>query len=206
MIELYAAPTSNGIRARIMLEECGLDYTLHMVNLLAGEHKREPYLSINPMGLIPTLVDSEGPDGNPITLAQSLTILTYLAGKSGMFMPENRMQDMIFWQDIMSIGTDLGGMLMSVLTIGREKEPHVPTMDMFGKRFNDLLKVWDGMMAERRYCTGDEITIADFAMYPLLLRCRNVVPKYGEGCPNIDRWYEEIDRRPAVQRAIDFGS
>ena len=206
MIELHTAPTTNGLRPRIMLEECGLPYGMRVVDLAAGEHGTPAYLAINPMGLVPTLVDDDGPGGEPLVLSQSMTILTYLAGKSGRFLPDHLTQDMIFWRDAMSIGTDLSGTLQSALTIGRMAEPHGPTMDMFGKRFNDLLKVWDGMLGERRYCAGDEVTILDFALFPLLARCRAVAPRYAEGCPGVDRWFDEIGARPGVRRALEFGS
>ncbi len=206
MIDLYTAPTSNGLRPKIMLHECGIDYRLHAVDLMAGEHKSPEYLARNPTGLVPTLIDSDGPDGKSLTLSQSMTMLFYLAEKSGQFLPQHLMRDMLYWRDIMSIATDLGGHLMSVLTIGREKEPHQPTMDMFGRRFNDILKVWDGLLSERQYCGGSEVTIADFAMYPVMLRCKNVVPLYAEGCPSVDRWYDEMSARPGVQQGLDFGS
>ncbi|HCH57333.1 MAG TPA: hypothetical protein DEV64_09610, partial [Rhodospirillaceae bacterium] len=107
MIDLYAAPTSNGLRAKIMLDETGLDYTLHPVNLLEGANKSEEYLALNPMGLIPTIIDPDGPDGTPMTLTQSMTILTYLATKTGKFMPDHLATDMIFWRNTMSIATDM---------------------------------------------------------------------------------------------------
>ena len=76
MIKPYAAPTSNGLRAKIMLDETGLDYTLHPVNLAEGANQSDEYLALNPMGLIPTIVDSDGPDGKELALAQSMAILT----------------------------------------------------------------------------------------------------------------------------------
>lgn len=207
MIDLYAAPTSNGLRAKIMLDECGLDYRLHAVNLMAGANKQPDYLRINPMGLIPAIVDSDGPvgpDGKPFTLTQSMAILTYLAGKSGKFMPERLSGDMIFWRDVMGIATDMTGVLMAILTLGRMKEPHQPSIDDFGARFNDYLKYWDGLMADRKFAAADEITIADFAFFPVVYRAKSVVPQFTQGCPNIDRWYDGIAARPGVQKGLDF--
>ena len=79
MIDLYAAPTSNGIRARIALEECGLQYKLHPIDLQKGENKTPQYLAMNPMGQIPVLIDNEGPGGKKVTLAQSSAIMMYCA-------------------------------------------------------------------------------------------------------------------------------
>ncbi len=204
MIDLYAAPTSNGLRAKIMLDECGLDYTLHPMDLAAGAHKKPDYLAINPMGLIPTIVDSDGPDGKPFTLSQSMAILVYLAGKSGKFLPENLSRDMIFWRDLMSICTDMTGNLMGLLTIARLPEPDQASMDTFGNRFNELLKVWDGLLADRKYAAGAEVSIADFAFYPVMFRCKGVAPQYAQGCPNVDRWFEETGARPGVQKGVTF--
>lgn len=205
MIDLYAAPTSNGLRAKIMLDECGLDYTLHAVNLQGGEHKTADYLKINPMGLIPTIVDPDGPDGKPLTLSQSMAILTYLAGKSGKFLPEEKAQDAIFWRDVMSIATDMTGALFGVLTIMRLPETHDACVDVFGRRFHELLNVWDGLLADREYAAGDEVTIADFAFYPVVYRCKAAAPQYAEGCANVERWYEEVGMRPGVRKGVDFG-
>lgn len=209
MIDLYAAPTSNGLRAKIMLDETGLDYTLHPVNLAERDNQTPDYLKLNPMGLIPTIVDPDGPagpDGKPFTLSQSITILTYLAGKSGKFMPDHLAMDMIFWRDVMSIATDMTGVLMAIFTIGRMENPHQPTMDDFGARFNRYMKSWDGLMADRKYAGADEVSIADFAFYPVVYRAKAVTPQFTEDCPNIDRWFAEIGARPGVQKGVDFSA
>ena len=204
MIKLYAAPTSNGLRAKIMLDETGLDYTLHPVNLAEGANQSDEYLALNPMGLIPTIVDSDGPDGKELTLSQSMAILTYLATKSGKFMSDRLTTDPIFWRNTMSIATDMTGVLMVILTIGRMEDPHQPTMDDFGARFNRYLKYWDGLMDGQKYAGADEVSIADFAFYPVVYRAKSVVPQFTGGCSNIDRWYEEIGARPGVQKGLDF--
>ncbi len=205
MIDLYAAPTSNGLRAKIMLDETGLDYTLYPVDLAGGANKSEEYLAVNPMGLIPTIVDPDGPEGKSLTLSQSMTILTYLANKSGNFMPDHLAEDTIFWRNTMSIATDMTGVLMAIMTIGRMEDPHQPTMDDFGTRFNRYLKYWDNIMAGQKYAGADEISIADFAFYPVVYRAKAVVPQYTDGCRNIDRWYNEVGSRSGVQKGLDFG-
>ena len=205
MIDLYAAPTSNGLRAKIMLDETGLDYTLYPVDLAGGANKSEEYLAVNPMGLIPTIVDPDGPEGKSLTLSQSMTILTYLANKSGKFMPDHLAEDTIFWRNTMSIATDMTGVLMAIMTIGRMEDPHQPTMDDFGTRFNRYLKYWDNIMAGQKYAGADEISIADFAFYPVVYRAKAVVPQYTDGCRNIDRWYNEVGSRSGVQKGLDFG-
>ena len=205
MIDLYAAPTSNGLRAKIMLEECELAYTQHTVDLANGAQLESRYLSLNPMGLIPTIVDSEGPDGNPLILSQSIAIMIYLSEKSNRFMPKNVSRNPVFWRDIMNIATDMTGVLMAVLAVGRMANPHLPTMDEFGARFNRYLKYWDGVLADSEFTAADEVTIADFAFYPVLYRAKAVTPQYTGGCDNVERWYSKMDARSGVQKGVDFG-
>lgn len=205
MIDLYAAPTSNGLRAKIMLDECGLDYTLHPVDLRAGENKTPEYLAINPMGQIPVIIDADGPGGEPITLTQSVVILNYLAQKSGKFLPDDAVTNLAFWRDIQGIATDMTGTLMAILTITREAEPHQPTLDVFGRQFNRYLEVWDAALADKQFVAGDEVTIADFTFYPVMYRCYAVTPDYAKGCANVDRWYQAMSARPGVQKGLDFG-
>ncbi|HCH56776.1 MAG TPA: hypothetical protein DEV64_06770, partial [Rhodospirillaceae bacterium] len=130
--------------------------------------------------------------------------LTYLATKTGKFMPDHLATDMIFWRNTMSIATDMTGVLMAILTIGRMENPHQPTVDDFGARFNRYLKYWNGLMADQKYAGADEISIADFAFYPVVYRAKAVVPQFTVECPNIDRWYEEIGARSGVQKGLDF--
>ncbi len=205
MIDLYAAQTSNGLRAKIMADECGLEYTLHAIDLAKGEHKSAEYLKVNPAGLIPALIDSDGPGGKPVTINQSMAILIYLADKTGKFLTPAQKADPMFWQDLMNVATDMSSALMSVFMIARSPEPHQPSVEMFGKRFHDLLKIWDKALASRRFCAGDAISITDFAFYPVMLRCKGVVPQYAVNCPNVDRWYDEVGARPGVKKGVTFG-
>mgnify|MGYP002021478386 CR=1 FL=1 len=107
MIDLYAAPTSNGLRAKIMADECGVEYTLHAIDMTKGEHKGSEYLKVNPAGLIPAMIDSDGPDGKPVTVNQSMAIMIHLANKTGKFMTEKQKADPEFWQDLMNVATDM---------------------------------------------------------------------------------------------------
>src|SRR3982750_556145 len=89
MIDLYAAGTSNGMRARIALEECGLKYNWHPVDLMKGEQKTQQFMELNPNAAIPVIVDHEGPGGKKITMTQSSAIMMYAAEKSGKFIPKD---------------------------------------------------------------------------------------------------------------------
>ena len=98
MIELYAAPTTNGLRTKIMLEECALPFTLRVMDIARSENKEDWFLELNPDGLVPVMIDPEGPDGAPVTLSQSMAILIYLGEKTGLFLPAQARQRAEFWR------------------------------------------------------------------------------------------------------------
>jgi GST-like protein len=204
MIDLYAAGTANGMRARIGLEECGLAYNFHPVDLAKGEQKSPSFLAMNPNGQIPVIVDREGPGGKPVTLSQSAAVLMYCAEKSGKFLPKEAAARPAFWQALMSAASDMSGMVTTLFTMARAKEPHGPTMETFKSMWKNYLKVWDATLGKRRYAAGDEITIADFALYGVIARVKGMQPVLLEGAPNVARWAEELAARPAIQRAMKF--
>ncbi len=204
MIDLYAAGTANGMRARIGLEECGLAYAFHPVDLTKGEQKSPSFLSMNPNGQIPVIVDSDGPGGKPVTLSQSVAVLMYCAEKSGKFLPGSPAAQPAFWQALMSAASDMSGMVTTIFTIARSKEPHGPTLETFKSMWKNYVKVWDGTLGQRRYAAGDEITIADFALYGVVARVKGAQPQLLEGFSNVARWAEEMAARPAVRRAMKF--
>jgi GST-like protein len=204
MIDLYAAGTSNGMRARIGIEECGLAYTLHPIDIAKGENKTPQFLAMNPNGQIPVIVDREGPGGKPVTLSQSTAILIYAAEKSGRFLPKDAAKRPALWQALMSASTDITPTLGTVFGIIRGKEPHAPTGDMFKSRFRAYMKVWDEALGGRKYAAGDELTIADFSLYAGYARAKGAIPAHCAGFPNLDRWANEMGQRPAIQRATKF--
>jgi GST-like protein len=204
MIELYAAGTSNGMRARIGLEECGLAYSLHTIDIARGENKTPQFLALNPNGQIPVIVDKEGPGGKPVTLSQSTAILLYSAEKSGKFQPRDAAARPAFLQALMSASTDVTPTLGAVFGIIRGKDPHGPSAEMFKTRLRGYMKVWDETLGRRKYAAGDELTIADFSLYAGYARAQGSVPEICEGFSNLGRWAKEIGARPGVQRAIKF--
>jgi GSH-dependent disulfide-bond oxidoreductase len=204
MIDLYAAGTSNGMRARIALEECGLAYKLHPVALEKGENKAPQFVALNPNAQIPVIVDSEGPGGKPVTISQSSAILIYAAEKSGKFMPKEPAARPIFWQALMSASTDMTPTLGSIFQIVRSKEPHEPSADLFKGRWKQYMKVWDQRLGKQKYAAGNEVTIADFSLFAGYFRCKGALPELCEGLPNVERWAKEMGARPAIQRAVKF--
>ncbi len=204
MIDLYAAGTSNGMRARIAVEECGLAYRFHPIDIQKGEQKLPGFLAMNPMGQIPVLVDSEGPGGKPLTLSQSTAILVYCAEKSGRFLPRDPAARAAMLQALMSASTDVTPMLGALFTVIRSKDPHGPTADLFRSRVRGYFKVWDDYLGAREYCAGSELTIADLSLYAGYARAKGAVPETCEGLPNLERWAKELGGRPAIQRATKF--
>jgi len=204
VIDLYAAPTSNGLRAKIMCDECGVDYKLHVVDMAKGAHKTPEFMKLNPMGAIPVIVDKDGPGGKTVTAAQSVGIMMYLAEKTGKFIPKDPVKRAQFWEPLMHASTDVGPTLASVFAISRSKEPHKPSQQIFEGKFRDQLKWWDDALAKHKYCAGDEVTIADFALYAVVARARQVAPALTEGYKNLDRWLGEIGARPGVKKGMTF--
>ncbi|HEX9184533.1 MAG TPA: glutathione S-transferase family protein [Burkholderiales bacterium] len=201
MIDLYAAGTSNGMRARIALEECGLAYTFHPIALDKGEHKTPQFLAMNPNGQIPVIVDRDGPGGKPLTLSQSTAILVYCAEKSGKFLPKDPAARAAMLEALMVASTDVTPIFGAYFGVARSKEPHAPSMQLFKDRLRSLFKVWDDKLAKRKYVAGNEVTVADFSLYAGYARVKGVIPEALEGLANVARWGQEMAARPAIQRA-----
>jgi len=201
MIDLYAAGTSNGMRARIALEECGLSYNWHPIDLMKGEHKKPEFVALNPMAAIPVIVDSEGPGGKKVTMSQSSAIMMYCAEKVGKFIPKDPAKRAAMLEAYMSASTDITPMFGSVNAVVRSKEPHEPTAKMFKERLRGYFSVWNDFLGKRKYAGGDEVTIADFSLYAGYWRTKGAFPELVQGFPNLERWGAEIAARPAIQKA-----
>ena len=204
MIDLYAAGTSNGMRARIALEECGLAYTLHPIDLMKGEQRSAKFLAMNPNAQIPVIVDHDGPGGKPVTLSQSTAILLYCAEKSGKFMPKDAAARPAVLQALMSASTDITPIFGCLFGVLRSKEPHAPTAQMFKDRLRGFFQVWEDVLAKKKFCAADEVTVADLSLYAGYARVKGSAPELVEGLPNLARWAGEMASRPAMQRAMKF--
>lgn len=204
MIDLYAAATSNSVRARVALEECGLPYQLKFVDLAKGEHKTPQFAALNPNAQIPVIVDSDGPGGKPLTLSQSTAILLYAAEKSGKFLPRDAGARARVLQALMNASSDVTPMFGAVNACLRAKEPHAAAAQMFKDRLRAFFKVWDDHFAKSRYAAGDEVTVADLSLLAGWWRTQGALPELLEGFGHLERWGKEMSARPAVQRALKF--
>jgi GST-like protein len=201
MIDLYAFQTSNGQRAAIALEECGLPYTVHRVDLTKGEQKGAEFLKINPAGAIPAIVDAEGPGGRPLMLSQSGAILLYAAEKSGRFLPADGGRRALALQWMMFALTDCApatGYLYYLGALAPEKSP--ANLAWLEGRLLAHFRLADARLTGREYL-ADEISVADFALYPVVAARRALVDAAGD-LPNLVRWAGALAARPGVARAM----
>ena len=201
MIDLYTAGTANGHRAAIALEESGLAYRAHKLNLQAGDQRKPEYLKINPAGAIPAIVDDEGPGGKPLALAQSGAIVLYVAEKSGKFLPKDPARRAVALQWLLHACSDVAGgsgTLFQLSMVAPEKS--APNVEFFEKRLVNALRAADARLADREYL-ADEISVADFALYPVVATRKPVIEKHG-GLPNLAKWAERMAARPGVAKGM----
>lgn len=201
MIDVYAFATPNSIKVPIALEEAGLAYDLHGVNVRAGEQKLPEFLALNPNAKVPVLVDSEGPDGAQLVLTESAAILVYIAEKTGKLLPQSGVErarvfeQMFFHASALSPSFGQAGYFQK---FAPEPLPHA--IDRFLGEANRLVDLLEATLGERSYIVGDELTIADIVHYGWLWR-RAFVGIDFEGRPNLARWFDALAARPAFQRA-----
>lgn len=201
MITLHTWGTPNGRKVSIMLEECGLEYVVHPVDIARGEQSRPEYVALSPSGKIPALSDDDGPDGEPITLFESGAILMYLAAKTGRFLPDSvrGKYETLQWLMFQMGGVGpMFGQAHHFLRFAPEKIPYA--MERYRKETLRLYGVLDARLAAVDYLAG-EYSIADIATYPWVARheWQDVsLDRYA----NVARWFAAISARPAVQRGM----
>jgi GST-like protein len=200
MIDLYTYRTSNGRKASIMLEECGLDYAVHIVDITAGEQDSSAFRAINPNGRIPAIVDADGPDGAPLALFESGALVLYLAQKTGLFLPEDEKDRWIAIQWLMFQMGGVGPMFGQAHHFRRAKTQVEYGIERYTKESRRLWGVLDGHLAGSEYMHGD-YSIADMAIYPWTARYEWQGVALEE-FPNVKRWFETVGARPAVAKAM----
>jgi GST-like protein len=202
MIELYTWGTPNGRKVSVMLEECGLPYNVHRIDIGKGDQFAPEYLEINPNGKIPSIVDPDGPDGEPIAMMESGAILVYLAGKTGRFLPASARGKYVALQWLMFQMGHVGPMYGQVHHFLRAAKVEVPyAIERYVKEKDRLYGVLDRRLGAARFLAGDEYTIADIATYPWVARHEWHKTDLAT-FPNVKRWFDAIAARPAVQRGM----
>jgi GST-like protein len=203
MIDLYSWSTPNGQKAHIMLEETGLDYKAHPIDIGEGDQFKPEFLKISPNNKIPAIVDNDGPDGAPVSIFESGAILMYLAEKAGRFMPaEPRARtEMLSW-----LFFQVGHVGPMVGQIHHFKDYAPQKIDYAIERYvnegNRLYGVMDKHLAEAPYFAGEDYTIADIAIWPWL-RGHDKEGIAMDDYPHVKAWFEKVGERPAVKGGLD---
>lgn len=208
-IQLYSLPTPNGVKVSIMLEETGLPYEPHRVRFDRHDQTSPEFLSLNPNGKIPAIIDPNGPDGQPYPLFESGAILIYLAEKSGKLQPADARgrYDVLQWImfQMAGIGPMFGQVGFFNKFDGRHYEDKRP-LQRYVKEAKRLLSVLETRLGNRAWIMGDDYSIADIATFPWI---RNLVGFYGAGevvefetFPAVRRALEAFLERPAVKRGL----
>ena len=202
MIDVYSWPTPNGHKVHIMLEECGLPWKVHAVNIGAGDQFKPDFLAISPNNKIPAMVDPDGPDGKPIALFESGAILLYLASKVGRFLGTTDREKYTTLQWLMFQMGGVGPMLGQAhhfRIYAPEKIDYA--INRYTNEAKRLYGVIDKQLEKTAYLAGDEYTIADIATFPWLRSWKNQGIDWAD-YPHAKRWFDEIAARPAVERGV----
>jgi GSH-dependent disulfide-bond oxidoreductase len=204
MIDVYSAPTPNGHKIHIMLEECGLPYSIHHVDIGAGEQFKPEFLSISPNNKIPAIVDADGPDGKPIALFESGAILVYLAGKTGKFLGNSDRDKFSTLQWLMFQMGGVGPMLGQAHHFRNYAPEKIEyAINRYTNEARRLYGVIDRQLGQHAYLAGDDYSIADIATFPWTRSWQNQGIDLAE-FPHFQRWFDAINARPAVQRGVEI--
>ncbi|WP_448206330.1 glutathione binding-like protein [Azospirillum sp. sgz302134] len=206
MIDLHYWPTPNGHKITMFLEEAGLDYTIHPVDISAGDQFKPEFLAFSPNNRMPAIIDRAPADGGePISVFESGAILTYLGEKTGRFLPKDvrgrkTVLEWLFWQ-VGGLGP-MAGQNHHFVQYAPEQIPYA--IDRYVKETNRLYGVLNKRLKDRAFIAGDDYTIADMACYPWIVpheRQRQDLSDF----PELKRWFEAIQARPATIRAYEKG-
>ena len=202
MIELYSWPTPNGHKIHIMLEECGLPYRVTPVDIGAGDQFKPEFLRISPNNKIPAMLDSDGPDNQPISLFESGAILLYLAGKTGKFLGNTTHEKYATLQWLMFQMAGFGPMLGQAHHFRQYAPVQIPYgIDRYTNEAKRLYGVIDRQLAQSMYLAGNDYTIADIATFPWARSWENQGIDWAD-YPHAKRWFDAISERAAVKRGV----
>jgi GSH-dependent disulfide-bond oxidoreductase len=198
MIELYTAPTPNGYKASVALEEMEIPYKVHFVNLMEGEQKKPEFLKVCPNGRIPAIIDTD--EGN-LAIFESGAIMIYLAEKSGKFLPADMAGRSKVIQWLMFQMGGVGPMMGQANVFFRYfPEKIQPAIDRYQNEGRRLFEVLDGHLADNEFLAGD-YSIADMANW-CWVRTHNWSGISIDGLENLSRWLDAISARPAAQAGV----
>ena len=206
MIDVYSWATPNGHKVHIMLEETGLAYTAHPVDIGAGDQFKPEFLAISPNNKIPAIVDPDGPrgaDGKPFSLFESGAILIYLAEKTGQFLPSEAAARYATLQWLMFQMGGIGPMLGQTHHFRIYAPEQIEyAVNRYTNETRRLYGVMETQLGKTQYLAGNDYTIADIATFPWTRSWQNQGIEIDQ-FPNVKRWQAEISARPAVQRGVE---
>lgn len=201
MIHVHAFASPNSVKVPIALEELGVAYELHPVNIRQGEQKASSFLAINANGKVPVLIDGDT-TGHSIILSESAAILVYLAEKYGRLLPTSGVPRARTFEQLFFHASGLSPAYGQSGYFEKLAPQRVPlAIERFHNEALRTTGLLDGVLAERRFVAGDEFTIADIAHFGWMWR-RAFAGVDLASFPNVDRWYNELFERPAIARAI----
>ena len=202
MIEVFTWPTPNGHKVHVMLEECALPYRATPVNIGAGDQFQPEFLAISPNNKIPAITDPDGPDGQPISLFESGAILVYLAAKTGRFLPRTDRERFEVLQWLMFQMGGVGPMLGQAHHFRMYAPEQIAyAVDRYSNEAKRLYGVIDKRLSQSPFLGGKEYSIADIATFPWLRSWQNQGVTLSD-YPHLEKWFNTIDARPAVQRGV----
>ncbi len=206
MIRAYSWPTPNGHKVHIMLLECALEHEVIPVNIGNGEQFEPNFLAISPNNRIPAIIDSDGPDGQEISIFDTGAILYYLAQKTGKFLPDAASDPAGHFATMEWLMWQMGGIgpMMGQANHFRRYAPDriEYATERYANETKRLFGVADTKLGKSRYLAGDDYTIADIAAFPWMRNWKGQeVPL--EDYPNTKRWLEEVGERPAVKQGLE---
>ena len=202
MIELYSFDTPNGRKISIMLEECGLPYRYHPIDIGSGAQFRSEFSRISPNNKIPAIIDPEGPEGQKLCLFESGAILIWLAEKTGRFLPVSGAARYAVMQWLMFQMGGIGPMFGQYHHFSRFAKQHVPYgKERYGKELRRLYGVLEKQLARSAYVAGETMSIADIAIFPWVARYE-WHPTSWEEFPLIGKWYHALSARPGFRRGM----
>ncbi|WP_206953033.1 glutathione binding-like protein [Trinickia acidisoli] len=203
MIDVYSWATPNGHKVHIMLEEAGLEYRIHPIDIGAGDQFTPEFLAISPNNKIPAIVDADGPDGRPLSLFESGAILIYLAEKTGKLLPAHPAARYATLQWVMFQMGGLGPMLGQTHHFRIYAPQQIEyAVNRYTNEAKRLYGVMDKQLGKSAHLAGDDYTIADIAAFPWTRSWKNQGIDLAD-YPNVKRWHEAIAERPAVQRGVE---
>jgi GST-like protein len=203
MIDLYTAATPNGMKAHLMLEELGVPFNYHKVNLRELQQKSPEFLAMNPNGRIPVIVDHEGPNKKEVTVFESAAILYYLAERFGKFGGHHledkaRIMEWMMYQ-MSAVGPMFGNYHYGKSSLKPENPAYIERFEKESKR---IITVLETQLGRHTYFAGNDYSIADMCMFFWVNAFAKEQPDWFAATPSIRRWIDQVSQRPAVQKVL----